>query len=478
MPRCFSALITQIAILFVFAVCLCGRAAAQYFETRGDFPVGPPYEPVAIAIGDFNHDGKLDIAVTPYLSSAQISVMLGKGDGTFQTPTNYAVEQEPEGIATGDLNGDGNLDLVVTNLLSNSISVLLGNGDGTFQPARHISLHGSPEKVALADLNNDGNLDIVVVDQAVTTILGTGDGNFHSLVDNRSFGGFVTALTVGDFNHDGNMDVAICGSFKTSDAAGVLLGNGDGTLQPAVNYLVGFSPQSIVTADFNRDGNLDLAVAALIGGAFYVLPGNGDGTFRAGSAYAAGFPTWLAVGDFNRDGIPDVVVATSYTFLVGEITPFLGNGDRTFVAGPNVGTGKEPAYVATGDFNGDKLPDVLVADSLLSSVFCILNTGVLGFSPSTPLVFPPQKVGTTSSPQTVTLTNHGGSSVSISSIATTGDFHWSTTSCGSSLPAGASCQISVTFQPQKAGTQRGYLKINDSASSKIQVVLLSGQGTP
>jgi len=463
----------------VFAVMfLVGAAHAQYFESRGNFPVGPPVDPVAVAVGDFNGDGKLDIAVTPDVSSTKISVLLGNGDGTFQKGVNYTVESQPEGITAGDLNGDHNLDLVVTNHFSKSISVLLGNGDGTFQPARHIGLHGQPGQIALTDLNRDGNLDIVVVDQAVSTLLGNGEGTFDSLVDNHSFGGFVTALTVGDFNHDGSVDVAICGSSQVSDSAGILLGNGDGTLQSAVTYPVGLTPESVVTADFNQDGNLDLAVGAFIGSGVYILIGNGDGTFREGPAYVADFATSLSAPDLNGDNIPDIVATTSYGILVGSVTVFLGKGDGTFQRAGMYLVGKEPASSAVGDFNGDGQPDVVVADSLLSSLFSLLNTGVLGFSPNTPLVFPPQKVGTVSNPQVLTLTNHGGGALSIMSISNTGDFEWSTRSCGRKILSDESCQIDITFQPRRVGSQRAVLRINSSASSTMQVVVLSGQGTP
>jgi hypothetical protein len=212
-----------------------------------------------VAVGDFNGDGLLDLAVADYGSNS-VSVLLGNGDGSFQVPLNFAAGSKPASVAVGDFNGDGQLDLAVANyVFGGSVSVLLGNGDGTFQAPLNFDAGNHPKSVAVGDFNGDGLLDLAVANYGssnVSVLLGNGDGTFQP-ARNVAVGPRATAVAVGDFVGDGVLDLAVL-----SGTVRVLLGNGDGTFQTTpVSYVAGSSPMSVAVGDFNGDSSLDLAVA-------------------------------------------------------------------------------------------------------------------------------------------------------------------------------------------------------------------------
>jgi len=291
------------------------------FQAAVSYSVGSAL-PVSVTSGDFNGDGKLDLAVA-LQATDRVSVLLGNGDGTFQAAVPYAVGSGPLSVASGDFNGDGFLDLATAN--RTNVSVLLGNGDGTFQPAVGYGTDPSRRSVTIADFNGDGKLDLALAggtnpgtnDNSVNVLLGNGDGTFQAAVSYHQTGSVLFSVTSGDFNGDGKLDlVAANGSWDTFAPEGsvsVLLGNGDGTFQAAVNYAVGFLPLSVMSGDFNGDGKLDLAVANQKSNSVSVLLGNGDGTFRVAVSYSAGTaPASVTSGDFNGDGKLDLVTANAY----------------------------------------------------------------------------------------------------------------------------------------------------------------------
>src|SRR6266566_2284396 len=397
--------------------------------------------PKSVAVGDFNGDGKLDLAVAN-LSSGNVSIRLGNGDGTFRALVNYATGNSPNSIAVGDFNRDGKLDLAVANIGAgngvSSVSVLLGRGDGTFRPAINYSAGSFPQSVAVGDFNGDGKLDLAVASfgSGVSILLGNGDGTFKSPANYGESG--PTSVAVGDFNGDGKLDLAVANLVTNSGLSNVrvLLGNGNGTFQPAVNYGLGSNPSSVAVGDFNGDGKLDLAVANLggygNGASLSVLLGNGTGTFQPAVEYigAGSNPSSLAVGDFNGDGRLDMAVAD-----------------------PNSST------VA-----------VLLQPRLVSGLNAILEPPGVTFATT-------QLVGTTSPVQPVLLSNYGTLTLSIASISASGDFKNQNQTCGSSLAPGASCRISVAFRPTQGGTRTGTLSVTDNAPGSPQRVSLSGTGT-
>ena len=249
--------------------------------------------------GDFNGDGKLDFAVANGTPTGTVSVLLGNGDGTVRPHVDYPTGGSfPLGVAVGDFNRDGKLDLAVTNEGDNTVGVLLGNGDGTFRAAVSYGTGGdSPYAVAVGDLNRDGNLDLVVTNRYsnnVSVLLGNGDGTFQPAV-NYAAGTQPVSIAVGDFNGDGKLDLAVAN--YGSDNVSVFLGNGDGTFRAAVDYATGSGswPQSLAAADFNGDGKLDLAVATSNTGTS-VLLGKGDGTSkRPATSLSEGLGWWRRI---------------------------------------------------------------------------------------------------------------------------------------------------------------------------------------
>ena len=461
-------------MLAVAVLSLCAPSWAQ-FETRGTSHL--TFRSVSIAVGDFNHDGKLDLAVGDF-DGPDVAILLGQGDGTFRPPVYYTVGGAQWSIVSADFNHDGNLDLAVASS-ENYLSILMGNGDGTFRVSS-VSVSAFPTLVAVGDFNGDGKLDLVASDNSnpcrcIMVLLGNGDGSFQAPVYTYPTNPILT-LAVGDFNGDGKSDLVTGGTFGAASYINILLSNGDGSFQLGANYTADPTPESAVVADFNGDGKLDVAIGDYSGVGVSVLMGNGDGTFQPAVNYPTLYPTAITVADFNGDHKLDLAVA-NVGAPGGAASVLLGNGDGTFQPAVSYPAGDEMSFLAVGDFNGDGKPDLVLSDTVRNNLVVLLNTGVVSFSPTTPLNFHKQTVGTTSTPQTVKLTNTGRTTLTISSMTSKGQFAISSTTCGSSVAPAANCAISVTFSPQTRGPKSGTITIRDSASSKPQVIELLGTGT-
>jgi archaellum component FlaF (FlaF/FlaG flagellin family) len=461
------------ATLVAATLGLCAPSSAQ-FETRGTHDLR--VRSFSAAVGDFNHDGKLDLAVALF-DSGQVAVLLGNGDGTFRPATYYTIGGSPESIIAADFAHDGNLDLAVASN-SNYLSILTGNGDGTFRVGT-VSVSAFPSLVAAGDFNGDGKADLVASDNSnpcrcLMVLLGNGDGSFQAPVYTYPAKPLLT-LGVGDFNSDGKSDLATAGTFGASNYVNILLSNGDGSFRQGASYSAEPTPESMAVADFAGDGELDVAIGDFSDIGVSVLIGNGNGTFQASTNYPTSYPTAVAVADFNGDDKLDLAVS-NFGAPGGTVSVLLGNGDGTFQPGVSYPAGNEMSFVAAGDFNGDQKPDLVLLDSGLDDVVVLLNTGVVSFSPTGPLTFPAQFIETVSAPRTVTLTNTGATELTISSLTVTGPFRVSS-ECGKVVAAGASCNINAIFQPPAAGPASGLISIMDSASTRPQVIELSGQGT-
>ena len=343
-----------------------------YGTGGGNFTPGPvigtPAPVYDIALTDLNGDGNLDI-VTANPSTNNVSVYLGNGDGTFKVPVNYTTDTGPVSVKVGDFNGDGNLDLVTCNDPGNSVSVLLGNGDGTFRPRIDSPGGVGPQYLAVGDFNGDGNLDVATADARTTNqvaiLQGNGDGTFLAPTF-KNVGPEPYSIAVGDFNGDGNLDLVTANSAATpmgNNGVSVLLGNGDGTFQNAVNYDAGgaTTAYSIAGADVNRDGNLDLILANSATDSVSVLLGVGDGTFQPPTPYAVDTrPMFVAVADLNGDSFPDIVTANN---AAGTVSVLINDTTAPWINVQPVGVGAAAPNVASQN----ETPPVAANPSVLTT---------------------------------------------------------------------------------------------------------------
>jgi hypothetical protein len=345
---------------------LLGKPNGTFGRLR-DSPAGNGVS--EIAAGDFNKDGHVDLATTDAFGA--VNILLGNGDGTFATPAPVALHYNPQGIRMADLNGDGNLDLVIAIVGADEfgegeLAVLLGNGDGSFRTPVYYRAGQNAMSVALADLNGDGKLDAAVADEnccaqnSLSVLLGNGDGTFQHAVS--SIPGTASDVTVGDLNGDGKIDLVLAGEF--GGFVRVALGNGDGTFQPATIYPTPDSALTVKLADLNGDGSLDIAVGG--SSAVDVFLGNGDGSFRAAAAYGVG-SQFVALGDFNDDGVMDAAAGGSS--FVGVA---FGNSDGSFAAAREYSVNTLLRDLVSGDFNGDNIDDIVMTRQPPSNTMQVL----------------------------------------------------------------------------------------------------------
>ena len=365
--------------------------------------------PAAIAMADLNGDGKNDLIflTCPLASSTfaanEVAVMLGKGDGTFLPQTLFPVSASgnvffdpgtPGAIAIGDMNGDGIPDVVTA-----GITILLGDGKGGF-PTRRDFLGAGGEPVILTDFDGDGKMDVLIGngnplilgeanlfgdnEDTLTVYFGDGAGGLEAAplaplpnqatLRSEPFNppGDTTnldvAVTSGDFNKDGISDLAVVSGFQYLS---VFLGSASDAISPTFTYDFTVTdpqayPTSVVAADFNQDGILDLAVAVARPtgpGSITIFLGKGDGTFLAPVSINAPGSIWsLVTGDFNKDGHADLAaINTTYNFQTDQVVIFLGKGDGTFASPAAYPAGMGALALAAGDFNKDGFDDIAVA---------------------------------------------------------------------------------------------------------------------
>lgn len=382
----------QYWICLLLSVVIPVFSQAQIFSPAVAYSVGPTAYPEGVAVADVNGDGRQDI-ITANINGNSVSVLLGNGNGTFQTRTNYSagVESNPYELAIADVNGDNRPDVITANSYSGTVGVLLGNGDGTFKAVTTYAAGKQTESVAVADINGDNKPDIITANSVSSTIgvlLGNGNGTFQAVTayrtgDSRSS---PYGVAVADINGDGRSDIVFTDGYYST--VGVLLGNGNGTFQAITTYATGFGPGGVDIADVNGDNWVDIVTANWGDETAGVLLGNGNGTFRTVATYSTGDsrnnPLSVKVADFNGDGRPDIVTTNFHADAVGVL---LGKGNGTFLAVTPyaTGSGSGPWGVAVADVNGDKKLDIVTANYNTGTAGVLLNQASLVTSVFAPL---------------------------------------------------------------------------------------------
>ncbi len=418
------------------------------FSAAPGSPVAAGTNPNGIASGDFNLDGKPDLAVSN-VSTADVTILLGNGNGSFTQAAQSPVAAQglfPFRVVTADLNADGRLDLVTVNNNSANLSVLLGNGNGTFQAPTFVAVTSGPTDASVADVNLDGKIDLLVSvgsGNRVQLFLGNGLGGFTQASGSPITTGNTTQWNaVADFNLDGRPDFAVansasntvtielntcnaqpCGGISFSTAVGspftaqdravvssdfnldgkpdlavasgsgpgglsILTGNGSGGFSPAAGSPMntGFGASTIASGDFNLDGKPDLALPRSGTTGFSILTGNGNGTFNAPQGAGGSsilFPRAVVVADLNRDGKGDLVTSLGN----GGVAVMLGNGTGGFSLGTVFPAGTGSSGVASADFNRDGKLDVAVANAGSNDVTILIGdgTGALSQAAGSPI---------------------------------------------------------------------------------------------
>ncbi len=312
---------------------------------------------------------------SPY--SFAFTVETNNGAGYLVPDTNYAVGSQPRAVAAGDFNNDGMIDLATANYDASSISVLMNSGTGKFEPQASYAVTGGPCSICASDLNRDGYLDLAVGNYwgplSVIVMLNNGDGSFTS---DSAYGDQYApvGITCADFNGDGLADIATADSGDAS--VSVLLNVGNGVLSPAGTYSTYSYGMSIVASDLDNDNDIDLAAASF--DSLFIFLNQGDGNFSPGLSYEAGLSaTGIESADLDSDGYMDLMSTDLYR---DTIRTYENAGDGTFPSHIPYMTGGYPCSVKSADFNGDGAIDVISTDSS-GTVSLFLNNGDGSLSP-------------------------------------------------------------------------------------------------
>ncbi|CAF2715852.1 unnamed protein product [Rotaria sp. Silwood2] len=393
------------------------------------------FRPWFIATDDFNQDYQLDIAIV-YYNTDNIGILIGNHNGSFQSPITYSTGYDsfPHSLAIGDFDKDNQLDIAVANYDTNNIHIFRGYFNGIFASEKSYTIDGNsnPSSVVLADLNNDHQLDMIVANHGTGNLgifLGQHNGTFAKqityLIGSKSRPQF---LSVGYFDKNNYLDVIVVDS--ENDQIHVLLGCGNGTfctlttydlisgsspmmaaitdfnndnqsdiaianygtnyiivaigyfIEPSVRqvtYFVGRDsrPSAVVIHDFNNDGKLDLAIDNFNDNYILILNGDNNGTFVEGGQYSTGTgssPQYQCLADLNNDNRMDIIIANVGSDSAGVL---LGQDNGTFanITTYSTGVGSGPWFVAVGDLNNDNHPDIVSANYNSDNIGVLIGFG-------------------------------------------------------------------------------------------------------
>ena len=364
-PQYLSMIALHCVVLFL-AACDLPKPPPDLFYKYDVIPVGKG--PAHLLTTDMDLDGELDLISTNAKDNT-LTLLYGKGNGSFNSGVTINVALEPTMTAVGDFNRDGVPDIAVNARGEEMFLVFLGKGNRKFRKPLRTRTGKVPLSIVLGDYNEDGNLDIAVTltFSKMELYLGTGSGRFNKgetyLTGSRSFSG-----TTEDFNSDGHLDIALAASSSGASSIRLFIGNGDGTFQKPKRLAEQLVPLAVVASDMNNDGKVDLVFAAGQGDNMYILNSNADGSFKKPITFSAGGgPFALTTGHFNPDNLKDVAVANSRSsnFSLVIRNP---NGTFKFPTRNYVVEGGTPLAITSGDYNHSNMKDIAVASNAKNTI--------------------------------------------------------------------------------------------------------------
>ena len=437
--------------------------------------------PMAVAVGDFDHDGNLDFAIAT-VGGQNVGIRYGTGTGSFSAPVEYAVGAGPGAIIAIDLNKDGYLDLAVANGNANTVSVLFNNQTSrtfTASPQGQISTGVTPVALVGMDLNADGWNDLVVLSNSESSVYIYLNDQTGGLQQNAtvSVGSSPTWAAIGDFNGDGHVDVVVANS--GDNTALILNGDGFGNLLPGAVIPTETGPVFIGAGDVDKDGHTDIIVTAAANQVVQVIPNQGSSVFGYTASVGNG-PNAGVTADFNGDGIPDAAILNSgsnnITILKGKPIGFTGKSNGFFTLMNTLTTGASPSAIAAADLNNDGYMDLVVASSTAGSIRVYLGNGDGTFKPFT-------TYGVGSSPSGIAIQDFNGdgymdiavansssSTVSILTNARDGTFG---TKSDFHVGNGPSAIVAGNFN----GDHNIDLAVADFSAGTVSILLGNGNGT-
>jgi hypothetical protein len=362
----------------------CDVTATMVFGSPATSATGTT--PECVVAADLDGDGARDLAVANF-GSASVTLFKNSGNGTFSLRTTLSAGSGATFVAIADLDGDGDQDLAVANQGGGAVSVMKNNGNWSFAPQVTYAVGSEPIHIKAADLDGDGDLDLAVANYksaSVSLLKNKGDGTFGSWQTLATAPGTYGPLSIAAIDLDGDGDIDLAVANDSAKNVSVFKNKGDGSFETRVNYPVGTGadprgePNSIVAADFNRDGHPDLATANWTSNTVSVLKNRGDGTFEGRVNYAVETdPTCIAAVDIDEDGDEDLVVSN---YESDTLSILLNKGRADFMTVPTLPAGNAPYSMTSADLNGDGKSDLAVVNHVDNTVRVLSNQVVLAVS--------------------------------------------------------------------------------------------------